>query len=38
VTSANTVEVIVANNTGGAVDLGSATYKAAALKPRADLF
>ena len=38
VTSANTVEVIVANNTGGAVDLGSATYKAAALKPRAGLF
>ncbi len=38
VTSANTVEVIVANNTGGAVDLGSATYKVVSLSPRSDLF
>ena len=33
VTSANTVEVVLANNTGGALNLGSATYKAVVLSP-----
>ena len=38
VPSANTVEIIAANNTGGAVDLGSATYKVVVLSARDDLF
>lgn len=32
VTAANTVTVVLANNTGGAVDLGSGTLKVAVLK------
>lgn len=33
VRAANTVEVTVGNNTGGAIDLGAATYSAIVLRP-----
>ena len=38
VTSADTVEIVLANNTGSGLNLGSATFKAIVLSPRADLF
>lgn len=38
VTSANTVEFVLLNNTAGAVDLASATYYFAVLKPNPNVF